>query len=192
MADAGKLDSPLQLALPQTAQGMAKEIQPYFQDVYDAIYQLQLALVNFVGIAPQPRSIWNQLTALQTVFAQNSNRFYCKASETLATGAMVNLFPSGGVAMARNATATGLVKPAHGFCNVSGGCAAGDYTEIILAHGICPLFSGLIPGQEYFLALGVGLIQGAAVVSAGNLEQFLGVALDANTLFFNSGYYIRH
>lgn len=194
MADAGKLDSPLNITLPQTAQGMPKELQPYFQDLNDAIYQLQLALVNFVGIAPQPRSIWNQLTASQTIFTQNSHRAYLQATEVIATGAVVNIFTSGGVAKIRNASASsfGGVKPAHGVSN-SGALAIGDYGEVFVFEGLSTLYSGLTPGQSYYLSLTPGLIQNVPVVTAGNLEQFIGIAMDANTLLFNCAMnYVQH
>lgn len=190
--DSGTLNSPVQTALPQTAQGMPKEIQPYFQEVYDAIYQLELALVNFCGIAAQPKSIWSQLTASQTVFAQNGHRTYLQATETITGGGMVNVFNSGGKAKVQNATAAGLLKPCHGYCNVAGGGVLDDFLEIIMFKGLCTLFSGLTPGQQYFLSTVAGTIQAAPVVSAGNTEQFLGVALDSNSLFFNSHYVIKH
>lgn len=194
MADAGKLDSPIQLALPQTAQGMPKDIQPYFQDIYDAIYQIQLALVNFVGVAPQPKSIWNQLTARQSVFTQNSHRLYIQATEAIAVGAVVNIFNSGGAAKIRNASASsfGTVKPAHGISN-SPALALGEYGEIFVFEGLSTLYSGLTPGQSYYLSLTPGLIQNVPVVTAGNLEQFLGIALDANTFLFSCAMnYVQH
>lgn len=190
--DSGSLDSPVQLALPQTAQGMSKELQPHFQELYDAVFQIQLALVNFVGIASQPKATWSELIAAQTVFAQNGHRTYLQAAEAISTAAMVNVFNSGGTAKVQLATATGLLKPCHGYCNVAGGGALGDFLEIIMFKGLCTLFSGLTPGQEYYLSTVAGSIQAAPVVSAGNTEQFLGVALDANSLFFNSHYRIKH
>lgn len=187
-----QLDSPIQLTLPQVAQGMPKDIQPFFQDLYDAIYQLQLAFVNYAGVAPQPKSVWSQILASQTVLAQNMDRTYLQATETIATAAMVNVFNSGGIAKVQNANATTGAKPCHGYCNVAGGGVAGDFLEIIMFKGLCTLFSGLTPGQEYFLSTVAGSIQTVKPVAAGNIEQFLGVALDANSLFFNSHYRIQH
>ena len=96
------------------------------------------------------------------------------------------------IAKCRNANATNNTKPAHGYCNVVGGGVSGDYLEIILFKGLCTLFSGLTPGQQYWLATADGQIAAAAPVAAGNIEQFIGVALDANSLFFNSHYRIQH
>lgn len=186
MADSGSLNSPISTALPQTAQGMPKEIQPYFQEVYDAIYQLQLAFVNFVGVAPQPQSIWDELTASQTIFAQNANRAYLQAIEPIGAGAIVNILNSGGAAKVQNANATNNTKPADGFCNVAAGVGIGDFLEVIMFSGLCTLFSGLTPGQRYFLSTVSGSIQLAAPVAAGNIEQFVGIAMDANSLFFHS------
>jgi hypothetical protein len=186
------LDSPIQIALPQTAQGMPRDLQPHFQDLYDAIYQLQLAFVNYAGVAAQPRSVWSQIKASSTVLAQNGHRTYLQATETILTGAMVNVFLSGGAAKVQNAGATTGAKPCHGYCNVVGGGIAGNFLEIIMFEGLCTLFSGLTPGTEYFLSTVPGSIQTAKPVAAGNIEQFLGVALDANSFFFNSHYRIQH
>ena len=147
---------------------------------------------NFCGIASQPKTLWSQLTAAQSILAQNAHRTYLQATETITTGAIVNVFNSGGKAKCRNANATNNTKPAHGFCNVVGGGVNGDFLEIILFKGLNTLFSGLTPGQEYWLSIVDGVVTSVAPVAAGNIEQFLGVALDANSLFFNSHYRIQH
>lgn len=191
--DSGSLNSPVNIALPQTATGMDKALQPYFQDVYDAIFQLQLALVNFVGISSQPQGLWNQLKASQTIFAQNGGRFYAQAAEAIGPGAIVNVFNSAGAAKVQNANATNNTKQAHGYCNVAAGVALGDYLEVILFSGLCTLFSGLTPGQMYFLSTVAGSIQIAEPVAAGNIGQFVGIALDANSLFFNPSFkWLQH
>ena len=187
-----QLNSPLSIALTQTPVDWPKELQGPAQDLYSAVFQLQNAFVNLCGIATQPKTLWSQLTAAQTVFAQNMDRTYLQATETIAAGAIVNVFGSGGKAKCRNANATDNTKPAHGYCNVVGGGVNADFLEIILFKGLCTLFSGLTPGQEYWLAIANGQVTAVAPVAAGNIEQFLGVALDANSLFFNSHYRIQH
>ena len=187
-----QLNSPLSLSLTQTPVDWPKELQGPAQDLYSAVFQLQNAFVNFSGIAPQPKSLWSQLTAAQSIFAQNMGRTYLQATETITAGAIVNVFNSGGKAQCRNANATNNTRPAHGYCNVVGGGIVGDYLEIVMFKGLCTLFAGLTPGQEYWLAIANGQVQNAAPVAAGNIEQFVGVALDANSLFFNSHYRIQH
>jgi hypothetical protein len=187
-----QLNSPLSISITQDPVGIPKELQSYFSDLYNAIYQLQLALVNYVGIAAQPNDLWSSLLASQTIFAQNSHRVYLQATETIIAGAVVNVFNSGGVAKCRNANATNNTKPAHGYCNVIGGGIANDFLEIIMFEGLCTLFAGLTPGQEYWLSTVSGAVQNAAPVAAGNIEQFVGVALDSTSLFFHSHYRIQH
>lgn len=186
------LNSPLSIAITQDPIGIPKELQAYFSDLYNAIFQLQLAFVDFAGIAPQDSDLWSQLLPGQTILAQNANRLYVKASELLATGAMVNCHNVAGVLNVRNANATDNTKPCHGYCNVIGGAPAGTFTEIILFHGLCTLFSGLTPGSAYYLSIVGGGIQLPAPVAAGNVEQFLGIALDANSFMFQSHYRIQH
>jgi hypothetical protein len=188
----GALNSPLSIAITQDPIGLPKELQAPLQDVYNAIQQLQLAFVNFCGIASQNKTLWSQLTASQTIFAQNVHRSYLQATETIATAAIVNVFNSGGVAKVRNANATDNTKPAHGYCNVVGGGITGDYLEIILFEGLCILFSGLIPGQNYWLSTTNGIITTSAPVAAGNIEQYLGIALDSTSFMFHSHYRIQH
>lgn len=186
------LNSPLSIAITQDPIGIPKELQPYFADLYNAIQQLQQAFVDFAGIAPQDMNFWSQLIPEQTILAQNANRMYLQTTEAVGTGAMVNCFFSGGVLKARNANATNNTKPCHGYCNVVGGGGLGDYIEVIMFHGLCTLFSGLTAGTGYYLSTVNGGIQAVAPVAAGNVEQFLGIAIDDTSFFFQSHYRIQH
>lgn len=192
MTSSTQLNSPLSIAIPRDPSGLPKNLQPAFEEVYNALYQLQLAFVNFCGIGPQSKDLWSQLLPNQTIFQQNANRYYVQLTETVAAGSLVNLFQSGGVTKARNANATNNTKPAQGFCNVAGGGIAGDYVEVILFSGICDLFAGLTPGSRYFLSTVDGTITAVAPVAAGNIEQYVGVALNSGLLYFTTHYWIQH
>jgi len=192
MPSSSQLNSPLAIALPRDPSGLPKELQPYFEELYNALYQIQLAFVNFCGIATQPKDLWNQLLAVQTIFQQNQNRFYVQLSETVVGGAIVSLFNVAGVVQARNANATNNTKPAHGYCNTAGGGVAGDFVEVILFSGLCTLIGSLTPGSLYFLSTVDGVVTAVKPVAAGNIEQYLGVAIDSSTLYFSTHYWVQH
>ena len=192
MADT-QLNSPFSIQIPRDPPaGLPKEVQAVMESIFSALYQLQIALVNFCGIGPQPQAQWSQLTAIQTILQQNMNRVYMLASETVLGGALVNFVNSGGVIKAQNANATDNTKPAQGFCNVSGGTAGGSYGEFIMFSGLCQLISGLTIGSVYYLSTTSGLLTTVKPVAAGNIEQMVGVAVDINVLYFTSHHWVQH
>lgn len=161
-------------------------------ELYNAAQNIIQALVNYCGIGPQSQSLWSQLAASpSTLLAGNLNRFYVTASENIQFGAMINLFGNSGVVNARNANATDNTKPADGFCSTSGGIAAAGVGEVQLGHGL-NLFNGLTPGTRYFLDTSPGLVTATKPTAVGNIEQYVGIAIDANDLFVNLGYWIQH
>ena len=168
------------------------DTQMAFTDVYNALTRLQTVLVNKCGIGPQNYNNWSVLdNSTRFMQAGNLNRFYAQASEAIAYGAAVNLFLSGGKLKARNANATNNTKPARGFCSVAAGLALNDYGEFILLSGTATI-AGLNAGQNYFLSTTNGLVVNTPPVAAGNIEQFLGVALSSTVLAFNLNYWIQH
>lgn len=192
MTTQSQINSPLSIPIPRDPVGIPPELRGQFEDLYNALFQIQAAFVNYCGIGPQDSSLWNQLTATQTILQQNMNRFYAQATEQIAGGALVNLVNVGGVVQVRNANATDNTKPAQGFCNTSGGVPSGTFGEFILFGGLDTLISGMVPGTVYYLSTNNGLITSVKPVAAGNIEQMVGIALDANTLYFTAHYWIQH
>ena len=188
-----QLNSPFSVRIARDPPpGLPLEIRTVIEDIYTAIYQLQIALVNFCGVSPQPQAQWSQLATVQTILQQNMNRTYMLASETILGGALVNFVNSGGVIKVRNANATDNTKPAQGFCNVSGGTASGSYGEFIMFSGLCQLISGLTIGSVYYLSTTNGILSVSKPVAAGNIEQMVGVAVDINVLYFTSHHWVQH
>lgn len=163
-----------------------------FQEVYNAIQNIIQALVNNCGIGPQPSSVQLQLAGVpSTLIAGNLNRLYVTASENITFGAVINLFQSGGILQARNANATNNTKPADGYCSSTVGILAGAIGEVQLGHGLTS-FNGLTIGDRYYLSTTNGLVSNAPATAAGNIEQYVGVAIDVSDLFVNLGYWIQH
>ena len=105
----------------------------------------------------------------------------CTASETLTSGAFVNLYNNAGAINARNADATTNGKPAHGF--VLAGVTAGQQATVYL-EGNNTGVTGRTPGALQFLSTTPGQPTETAPSTAGNLVQQLGIAVTATAQQF--------
>jgi hypothetical protein len=185
--------SPVDFRIPQgPPDGLPPAITGAFEEVYNTMQQFILAFVNNCGIGQQRPNDWSALAGSpSTILANNMGRLYVLASENIAFGAAINLFNNGGVLGARNANATNNTKPCDGFCSTSGGITAGSVGEVIVCGGTTTI-TGLVLGTRYYLSTSNGQVTAVAPVAAGNIEQYLGVALSTTTLLFNIGYWIQH
>lgn len=187
-------NSPVNFYLSQNPPSNVKDpvAQAAFNELYNAIQNIIQTLVTSCGIGPQSAALWAQLAGSpSTLQAGNLNRLYVIAGENIPLGAMINLFSNAGVLNARNANATTNVKAADGYCTTAGGIAAGAVGEVQLGHGLVSLV-GVTIGQRYWLSVVNGLITTVAPVAAGNIEQYIGVGIDASSVFVNMGYYVQH
>lgn len=187
-------NSPVNFYLSQTPPTDIKDplAQEAVTELYNALQNIIQTLINFCGIGPQSAALWLQLAGTPgTLQAGNLNRLYVTASELVPLGAMINLFNSAGVLKVRNANATTNAKPADGYCTTAGGIALGAVGEVQLGHGVVSLV-GVTIGQRYWLSVVNGLITTVAPVAAGNIEQYIGIGIDANSVFVNTSYYIQH
>lgn len=106
------------------------------------------------------------------------------ASETIASGAFVNLFDSAGTIKVRNADASSNGKEAHGFVLV-GGAAAASLT--VYFEGTNTALTGLTLGVKYFLSHstpGGVLVAGSLSTTAGHIIQEIGQALSTTEISF--------
>lgn len=186
---AGVISSPVDFRIgPNPPEKTADAIA----ELYSAMQEVIQTFVNFCGIGQQPFQFWTQLAGSSaTVLSGNLGRIYVKAGENISFGAMVNLFSSAGVLTARNANATNNTKPMDGFCTTVGGILSGAVGEVTLSTGIASI-AGLVLGTRYYLDVNNGLVTAVAPVAAGNIEQYLGIALEATKLYVNAGYWIQH
>lgn len=196
-AAANTYDSPVSFFIganppPNLASEAGPAVQGAFGEVYGALQQIIQALVNNCGIGPQTPALWSQLNnSPSTLLSGNLRRFYTTAIENIPYGAQVNLFNNAGVLFARNANATDNTKPMDGFCSTPGGILAGTVGEITLSTGTIAS-SGLVPGTRYYLSTVNGLLTFIIPTAAGNIEQYIGFAIDANTIYVNAQYWIQH
>lgn len=168
------------------------ETKGAFTEVYNAIQNIIQSLVNQCGIGPQPGPQWSQLSGTSgTLLSGNLNRFYAVATETINFGAMISITNVGGVAEVRNANATNNTKLADGFCTTIGGITVGNVGEVQLGSGVTQ-FTGLVVGGRYWLDITNGLVNPVAPIAAGNVEQYVGVAIDTTHLAVRLGNWIQH
>lgn len=186
--------NPTQLQIPRHFDGvdMPPELRQLGNELLNYINNVVFSLNADAGVGRRVPTQWALLEGSPTtILASNHNRLYVKAGEALAYGDIINLYNNAGVLTARKADATTNAKPADGFNNTPAALAIGEVGEFILAHGLLPA-SGLTIGQRYFLSTTPGVMATTPAVAAGNIEQYLGVALSSEALFFNSSYWIQH
>lgn len=185
------VNSPINLRLDQAPpDSLPIELQAALAPIYNAFQQILSAFQTFVGASQWDADIWSQLTPDQTIFPQFHNRLYVKAGEAIALGAPVNVFSNAGVLGIRNANATDTTKPAHGYATAA--IINGAFGEVIVGHGLLTVPAAFVIGQNYWLSTVNGQYVTVPPAAAGNIEQFLGVGLSANLLFFNCSGWVRH
>ena len=193
MADAGPqvYASPVNFLLAQAAPPNIQDpaAQYAIQQLYTSMQTVFQTFINNCGIGPQVQTQWNQYVGTTTTLLRdNMNRYYAVAAEAISYGAIISIFGAGVV---RNANAYDHTKWADGFCNVPGGVTSGGYGEFILKQGICPI-AGATAGFRYWLSTANGIVANGPATGAGNLEQYIGVALTSAALLMDIGVGINH
>ena len=107
-----------------------------------------------------------------------------EASESLAAGDLVNVWNDSGTEKVRKADATSEGKEVSGF--VLSGVSSGASALVYLEGRITGL-SGKTPGaRQYLSASSPGAMTETAPSSAGNVVQFVGVAISATVVSFEA------
>jgi len=195
MSGSQKYSSPVDFRLGSRLDGV--EAFPAAQQVtlralHDTLNQVIVALTQFCGIGPRYPTLWPVLDQqTTTLLPSNLLRFYLQASENIAAGALVNLHNVAGQLRVRNANATNNTKPCDGYCPSPTGIVSGIVGEVILTKGVVTR-AGLVTGTRYYLDTVNGGVNAVAPVAAGNIEQYIGIALSSTALFLNTHYWIQH
>lgn len=108
------------------------------------------------------------------------------ASEAITAGSFVNLYTNAGVLNVRNADASSSIKPANGF--VLAAVANTGTATVYLLGQTNNSVSGLTPGADYWLST-VGTITTTPAYTSGYVNQYLGKALSATSVYFLSETY---
>ncbi len=105
------------------------------------------------------------------------------SSENLTAGNLVNVWNDGGTVKVRKADSTTSGKEAIGFLltGVNAPVAATVYFE-----GINTALSGLTSGSRYYLSTTAGTITDTPPNAAGNVLQYVGLAISTTELSFEA------
>lgn len=161
-------------------------------DIYFFASQVIRAFVDYCGIGPQLASNWSAFAGNPvTLLSGNLNRLYVTAEEDVLFGAAISLHSLTGSLTIRNADATDNSRPCDGFCSTPNGILSGAVGEVQLHSGVA-FVGGLTIGARYYLSAVAGNYSATPAVGAGNIEQYLGVAITPTQLAFNSQYWIQH
>lgn len=195
MSGSGAFLSPIDFRISTqipNGEKLGREEAAAIGELYSFSFQTIHAFVDYCGIGPQTPSIWSLLAGNpKTLLAGNLNRLYVTASETIAYGAAISLTNVAGALRVRKANATDNTRICDGFCCFPGGITIGEVGEVILNSGLAPV-AGLVVGARYWLSTTAGLISNAPAVGAGNIEQYLGIAITTTSLSFNISNWLQH
>lgn len=186
MTEQNKFSTNLGLSvMPQVSQQKYPEIFLELLTLRQALKTLQGALDTYTGALSEDPQYWNQTPAYSSARIQNIARFYCTASVAISLGQLVDFTLISGTLQARLAAANIPASAiyAKAFCNMPAGVAAGNTGEFILL-GVHPYFSGLTPGDTYYLSTTPGTITNIAP-GGGVIVQPIGYALSPTDLWFN-------
>ena len=106
------------------------------------------------------------------------------ASETIAAGALVNIWNSSGAAKARNASGVDTTKPAHAFA--LNGATSGQ-AVYLTAAGVNQIVSGLTVGPLWLSTSTPGGVQSSPPSTSGQGSQPVGIALTSSSFIFQPG-----
>lgn len=118
-----------------------------------------------------------------TTISQGPNLLTVTVSETIAAGALINLYSNGGVLNVRNADQTSTSKKAHGFALTG---ASSGTISVCIGDGPITGLSGLTLGTEYFLST-VGAVTATPPSTATYISQYVGIASSSTVLQFIRG-----
>lgn len=191
-----KVNSEVNLNLPGSTPDVFQnpEVRQLAELLINAMTTFLSEFEKYVGATQKDITTWSSLIPSDTLIRHQAGRLYVVASEAIAFGDFINLHNTAGVLNIRKANgAAGLVKPAHGYCSTAAGIALGARGEVILSQGR-QIISGVLPGQAIYMSTTPGLATTAALVGAGQLEQYLGVGVANNLAYIDIslGQYIQH
>lgn len=182
------------LGLPQLPIGVPDELFDQFKSIYFAMQNLADSVSKYVGVDELDSTLWDQLIVDDTVFPSTPGRWYPKQAEALSFGQLVSPILSGGILQAQLANATNNTRWACGIVTSSDHQSViGQRCEVSLGTALITGITGLIVGGRYWLNTVNGQVVAAAPIAAGNIEQFVGWAIDANRLVMHiSGEFVQH
>lgn len=183
-----------QLASSPPPNDASASVKTILSSIFSQFTLVKTLFVRYCGVSNMPVAMWPQLSGVaNTLKSGNLSRLYVQASENIAYGNLISLWLNAGILQVRNAKADVAGKFCDGFCSTPGGITSGTVGELMLRRGLISNLSGLTIGQRYWLSATVlGGFQNTAPVAAGNVEQYLGMAMSTTELYIDTNYWIQH
>lgn len=187
--------SPVDFRISQTPPPVANlaEATSAISDIYAAIQQIIHTLIDINGIGPQSSALWPALNGSTRGLTEgNTRRLICRSTENLQFGNIISLLAGGdGKVQARLANATVAGRITDGYCSQPNGIVSGALGEVTLGAGLLTV-SGLVVGSRYWMSTTSGIITNVPPTAAGNVEQYLGIAITTTQLWFQCGMWLQH
>lgn len=197
MANSDGYNSPVDFRITRDPAPVSdKGANTNFDDLYDFAFAVIATFVKYCGVGTIDPGSWSTIRPQDSLFSGNLNKLYVKATANIAAGHMISLVLSGGVLQASPASAAaGSVAQADGYATA--GVVSGAIGEFIIGNGLDTTFNGtpapFTIGQRYWLnTAGGGGLRTTPAVAAGQLEQYIGIAVSTSAIMVNLGPAIQH
>lgn len=138
----------------------------------------------YTGAQAEDSQYWNQTAPANSIRIQNIARIYVKVGVSLSGGNLCHFYNDAGILKARPANATDATKPARAVCMTAGTQAVDSFAEFNL-FGALSIYTGLTPGATYYLSTVDGSATTTAPTGGTTIQQPVGYALSATTMYFN-------
>jgi hypothetical protein len=184
-SSSNRYNLPTSLRVPtQIPADVPEVMRPVISTIFNTLQQIAQLLSNQGGMGQRNTDQWNLLNGSHTTLnSGNLNRFYAMAKgNSIPLGAAITINP-GSPPTISLASAFSSVTQCDGFCTTTGGISNGQVGEVILNTGTVSV-GGLISGSRYYLSVSPGVVSLAPTVAPGQINQFLGIAIDNTNLFF--------
>lgn len=183
-------DIPFRLELPTSVPDGFRnpEVIAAMELILSQFAALLRGMDTYTGMAQKDKSSWPSLRAIDTILVQNHRRFYCKCSENIGPGVIVNFFNSGGEVKARKAT-NAFGGPVKARAYSTGNYSTDAFGEFIVGSGLITGITGLTTNQDLWLGTNGSMRTSEPSTSLGDpvgtLIQPIGFALGDTIAFIN-------
>lgn len=187
--------SPIDFRLSQRAPSDDKVA---IEKLYESIQQIARGLVQYAGVGTFNRDFWpllNDLGPSNLILSGQQDKVYLPCFHNMSPGRTVSMFNNAGTLTVQYANATDNTKPCDGFTSQNNlpTTLIGGIVEVILAKGVFnPTAGSVTIGQRYWLGTTSGFVQPTKPTASGNIEQYIGIGITVDDIYFNTQSWIQH
>lgn len=171
-------------ALPVLPNSLTDKDAALVTPLYLAVSNLANNAAIATGNATYTPTEMAQVSQFVNLLGHKIQRVNVLALADLPFGALVNFADNVGKIGGQLADAV-LGRYANAICNAPSGIPAGTYGEVIISDGWSKGIAGTTIGKSYYLGTD-GLAQDGPRTEVGELNQFIGVGLGADGIYFQA------